>query len=1225
MGTAAQGGVEGFRALTLRYRGRTGLSQAALARRVGVHLRSIQGWEGGLSYPSAAHVRPLIAAFVETGGFSSGQELIEAQALWAAIMREAPHFDAPFDAAWFAELPTSELGTAATPGHGVEIASGAIGYHWGEAPDVTAVRGRAAEQSLLSHWLLDDRCRVVAILGLGGIGKTLLATRLAHDVAHAFDYVYWRSLRNAPLPGEWLASATRFLSPGDPLQLGSDAARLDCLLDLAQSARCLFVLDNLESVLQPGERAGRFQPGYEGFGTLLQYLGQSPHRSCVLLTSREEPAEVSLLKGEAQPVRVMNLSGLSVEDAEVVLRDKQLTGNAAMWSALVARYGGNGLALRMVAESIRALFGGDIASFLEARTGVYGGMRSLLERQVGRLGELELEVLRWLTVEREPVSFAELSADLGSAADSGATLEAVEGLRRRSMLERRERGPAFSLQSVVLEFMTSRLVEEVAQELDSGELVTLLHQPLVKATAKDYVRASQEKLIAVPVLERLVAERGGQPAAEQRLVALLDQLREWPFVRQGYGPGNIVNLLRLLRGDLRGADLSDLSIRQAYMQEVEAQDASLARAYLAQCVLAEAFGVPNCVALSADGRYLAIGTTAGEVCLWRVVDRRLLMSMRGHTSQLVGVALSQDGRLLGSGSIDGTVKLWDVTSGAPVMELHEQAQQVHGVALTADGRVLAVGDQSGRVRLWDTRDRRLLTELSGHSGPAYGVASSADGRLIVCGSYDASVSCWNARSGRLLATPQRASSTPCGRAVAVSGDGHLVACGSIDGVVTLWDTGGELLANLHGHTGVVYCTALDHDGRLLVSGSQDGTVKLWDVRGHRLLTTLQGHTGAVWGVAISSDGHAVASAGMDGTLRLWEADSGQLFATLQGHSGVVYGVSLDANGQVLASGGQDGIVRLWDVAKGSLRASLNGHIGVVYGVAVGHAGRLVASCGQDATVNLWDPTRSQPLARLRGHTDVVYGVALSGDDQVVLSGSQDGTAKLWDTLSGRLLATLQGHAGGVWGVALNGNGRLVATASLDGSVRLWDAASGLLLRTLDEHTGGVWGLALTPDGALVAGGGFDGNVQLWDAVGGRMLRSFRGHSGAVWGVALSADGKLLASGGQDGMARLWDTANGELVDSLYAPTGLGYGLALKHDGTLVAGGSFDGTVRLWTTTCDPRWRTLQADRRYERMLIADLTGVTEAQRVALLAMGALSSRAEAELRRESAIRPHQTV
>src|SRR6516164_7046051 len=134
MGTAAQGGVEGFRALTLRYRGRTGLSQAALARRVGVHLRSIQGWEGGLSYPSAAHVRPLIAAFLKTGGFSSGQELIEAQAMWAAISREAPHFDTPFDAAWFAELPASGPNPVTPPVDGAEAASGGRRHHWGEAP-----------------------------------------------------------------------------------------------------------------------------------------------------------------------------------------------------------------------------------------------------------------------------------------------------------------------------------------------------------------------------------------------------------------------------------------------------------------------------------------------------------------------------------------------------------------------------------------------------------------------------------------------------------------------------------------------------------------------------------------------------------------------------------------------------------------------------------------------------------------------------------------------------------------------------------------------------------------------------------------------------------------------------------------------------------------------------------------------------------------------------------
>ena len=77
------------------------------------------------------------------------------------------------------------------------------------------------------------------------------------------------------------------------------------------------------------------------------------------------------------------------------------------------------------------------------------------------------------------------------------------------------------------------------------------------------------------------------------LLALLEGWRNRPHVAQGYGPGNAVNLLRLLRGNLRGRDLAGLAIRQAYLAEVEAQDASLARAHLSEAVLAEASISPS--------------------------------------------------------------------------------------------------------------------------------------------------------------------------------------------------------------------------------------------------------------------------------------------------------------------------------------------------------------------------------------------------------------------------------------------------------------------------------------------------------------------------------------------------------------------------------------------------------------------------------------------------------
>jgi len=37
------------------------------------------------------------------------------------------------------------------------------------------------------------------MLGMGGIGKTALSVKLAEKISGEFEYVIWRSLRDAPL------------------------------------------------------------------------------------------------------------------------------------------------------------------------------------------------------------------------------------------------------------------------------------------------------------------------------------------------------------------------------------------------------------------------------------------------------------------------------------------------------------------------------------------------------------------------------------------------------------------------------------------------------------------------------------------------------------------------------------------------------------------------------------------------------------------------------------------------------------------------------------------------------------------------------------------------------------------------------------------------------------------------------------------------------------------
>jgi hypothetical protein len=395
---------------------------------------------------------------------------------------------------------------------------------------------------------------------------------------------------------------------------------------------------------------------------VLQAIGEARHQSCLVVTSREAPPELAVLGGGR--VRRFQLDGLGVPDGQVLLADKQLSGDDDDWANLIVRFGGNGLALKVVGESISQVFDGDIGMFLEQSGSptAFGGIRRLLAEQIERSSALEQKLLRVLAVEREPISVAELIASMGPRIRHAAVLEAVEALRRRSLVERAGTA-AFTLQSVVLEYVTDRLVEDVGDEIARGQPLQLVEQPLIKAHAKEYLRQTQESLIGEPILQRLNAE-SGRAGAEQRLLALLDGWRNRPEAEQGYGPGNVVNLLRLGRGDLRNLDLAHLALRQAYLAGVEAQDASLAGSHLAEAVLAEAFNVPSCVAVSSDGAAVVAGMLAGEVWLWRVADRTPLLVVQGHSGPVHCVLLSADGRLLVSGGEDGTVRLWETSTGA---------------------------------------------------------------------------------------------------------------------------------------------------------------------------------------------------------------------------------------------------------------------------------------------------------------------------------------------------------------------------------------------------------------------------------------------------------------------------------------------------------------------------------------------------------------------------------
>lgn len=350
---------------------------------------------------------------------------------------------------------------------------------WGEAPDVSIFYGRSEELAKLRHSIMEEHCRLVMLLGMGGMGKTYLSVKLAEQIQDKFEFVIWRSLLCTPPISEFLAQLIAFLSNQQDTNLPETVqGRISRLMGYLQAHRCLLVFDQAEMILQScaghettcTHLAGCYDKNYEEYGQLFQRVGETPHQSCVVLTSREKPKEIALLEGDTLPVRVLQLKGLQLPDIQQIFKAKGcFRGSTAHWHKLIDCYAGNPLALKIVATTIQKIFAGSISDFLNQNTSVFGECLNLLEQHFNRLSDTEKEIIKWLAINREPASFSELQNQISPPMSSQTLLEALESLEARCLINKateiEKQSFCFALQPVVVEYVTDRLLKEIITQV----------------------------------------------------------------------------------------------------------------------------------------------------------------------------------------------------------------------------------------------------------------------------------------------------------------------------------------------------------------------------------------------------------------------------------------------------------------------------------------------------------------------------------------------------------------------------------------------------------------------------------------------------------------------------------------------------------------------------------------------------------------------------------------
>lgn len=525
----------------------------------------------------------------------------------------------------------------------------------------------------------------------------------------------------------------------------------------------------------------------------------------------------------------------------------------------------------------------------------------------------------------------------------------------------------------------------------------------------------------------------------------------------------------------------------------------------------------NVARFRSDGKELLVGTTKGDLVVYRTSDWKKKASKKLKLGGIYDLALSFDGQhvaastggafveMLRADSLESLSK-WKLPTRASKVRFIEGRELIIAAGLDGSAYLLEPGNpkvQSAFV------SEASLQEIAILDGDQIAVLSSGMAITIDVGDLDRPAT--DILRSRGIAA-----------ALAVDDEG-ITAVGCSDGSLAIKRPGEEpsIVANFGTAVRALAASTVDQaflaalsDGRLLRVKPQESAVG-WIAKTRDPITT---------GVLLPTTGLAI-SGDAEGWMRIYDIETGELQSEVRAHSAAVWSAACDAQERFIATVGDDQMLRYWDLPTLKLRFERDIAWGV-RDVCVAPDATWIAAAPpadhhdakfQEGTIGIWNAAAGECDRLLTGHDNWVMKLSSTTDGTRLVSTSENRNTRVWDTTCDETLFTISpSQQSAAEHIVFGDSENLVFLGHRDGWVTCWSMLDGSPVSAWGTFGDSITGLHVTDDQRVIATSRSSEQLRVRDFEKGQTLATFDLGVGYIQRSQFSLDGRFITVTGQDG-------------------------------------------------------------------------------------------------------------